>query len=68
MKKKFAYSNREEQISTLAYALKGKYIGRGTNLVSGKREQQFYFKNENDVKTFLSYPTVKEASLKEYDL
>lgn len=67
IKKKYAYSKREEQIQVLAYGLGGKYIGGGTNLSNGKRDQQFYFKSLENVKTFLNYPTVKEAILTEVD-
>ena len=68
MKKKFAYSKREEQIEVLANALGGKNVGGGTDLSTGKRDQQFYFKSLNDVKTFLKYPTVNEAILTEVDV
>jgi hypothetical protein len=63
IKKKYAYSRREEQIQVLADALKGRFMGGGTDLFSGKRDQQFYFQNLESVKTFLDYPTVKEAIL-----
>jgi len=39
MKKKFAYSEREEQIEVLAINLGGKNIGGGTDLTTGKRDQ-----------------------------
>ena len=68
MKKKFAYSKREEQLEVLAHALGGKNVGGGTDLSTGKRDQQFYFKTKNDVDTFLDYPTVKEAILPEIDI
>lgn len=68
VKKRFAYSKREEQIGILADALGGQHIGGGTDLSTGKRDQQFYFKSLNDVKTFLKYPTVKEAILSEIDI
>lgn len=68
IKKKFAYSKREEQIEVLAHNLGGRNIGGGTCLVSGKRDQQFLFKTLDDVKTFLDYPTVKEAILNEVDI
>ena len=68
IKKKYAYSDREEKLANLAHALKGKYIGGGTNLSDGKRDQQYYFNNINDVKTFLDYPTVREAILAEVDI
>jgi len=68
MKKKFAYSEREEQIEVLAINLGGKNIGGGTDLTTGKRDQQFYFKSLEDVNTFLKYPTVSEAILSEVDI
>lgn len=68
IKKKYAYSKREEQIEYLAINLKGKHIGGGTDLTSGKRDQQFCFKSLEDVKTFLDYPTVREAILSEVDI
>lgn len=68
MKKKYAYSQREEQMEVLAHALGGKNVGGGTDLTTGKRDQQFYFKTLEDVKTFLDYPTVREAILSEVDV
>jgi len=68
MKKKFAYGKREEQLEVLANALGGKNVGGGTNLSNGKRDQQFYFNNINDAKTFLDYPTVREAILSDIDI
>jgi hypothetical protein len=63
IKKKYVYSQREDQIQVLADALKGRFIGGGTDLLTGKRDQQFHFQNIESVKTFLDYPTVKEAIL-----
>lgn len=68
IKKQYKYSAQEEKLSILADKLGGKEIGGGTCLATGKRDKQYYFKNENDAKTFLSYPTVKQTILKEYDL
>lgn len=68
IKKKFAYSKREEQLEVLANGLGGKNVGGGTNLSDGKRDQQYYFKSLDNVKTFLDYPTVKEAILSEIDI
>lgn len=68
MKKKFAYSKREEQLDVLADKLGGRSVGGGTCFVSGKRDQQFLFKSLDDVKTFLDYPTVREAILSEVDV
>jgi len=68
VKKKYAYGTREEQMGILADALKGKFIGGGTDLSSGERDQQFYFRSIEDANTFLDYPTVKEAIKSNYDL
>jgi hypothetical protein len=68
MKKKYAYSEREEQMEFLALKLGGKNVGGGTNLHTGKRDQQFCFKSIADAKTFLKYPTVSEAILTEVDI
>ena len=68
MKKKFAYSKREEQIEVLANALGGKSVGGGTCLATGKRDQQFMFQDLDKVKTFLDYPSVREAILSEVDI
>ena len=68
MKKKYAYTQTEERIQILADKLGGRNVGGGTCLSTGKRDQQFYFKSLNDVKTFLDYPTVREAILSEVDV
>lgn len=68
IKKKFVYSKREEQLEVLANALGGKNVGGGTDLCSGKRDQQYFFKSLNDVNTFLDYPTVREAILSDVDV
>lgn len=68
IKNKYKYGRQEEKLGVLADRLGGREIGGGTDLTTGKRDKQYYFKNEQDVKTFLSYPTVKDIILKEYDL
>lgn len=68
MKKKFAYSDRENLLETLAVKLNGKNVGGGTDLFTGKRDQQFYFKSLKDVRTFLKYPNVKEAIFTKVDI
>lgn len=68
IKKKYAYSQREEQLEVLADALKGTCVGGGTCLSSGKRDKQYMFKSLNDVKTFLDYPTVRESILSDVDI
>jgi len=68
IKNKYKYTEREEQLEVLANALGGRNIGGGTDLSTGKRDQQFFFNNEQDVNTFLNYPTVKEAILSEINI
>lgn len=68
MKKKHAYTKREEQLETLAMSLKGKCIGGGTDLTTGKRDQQYFFRCKQDADTFLNYPTVKEAILTDVEV
>ena len=68
IKKQYKYSTQEERLGILADKLGGKEVGGGTCLATGKRDKQYFFKNENDAKTFLSYPTVKQTILKEFDL
>jgi len=68
IKKKYSYSKREEELATLADALKGRFIGGGTDLVTRKRDQQYFFKDMNSAKTFLDYPTVRETILSEVSI
>jgi len=68
IKKQYKYSAQEEKLGILADKLGGKEVGGGTCLATGKRDKQYYFKSVEDAETFLSYPTVKQTILKEYDL
>jgi hypothetical protein len=68
IKNKYKYSDQESKLQILADKLGGRNIGGGTNLSTGKRDQQFVFNNKKDAKAFLSYSTVKESILKDYDL
>ncbi|NBW58677.1 hypothetical protein EBR43_13055 [bacterium] len=68
IKSKYKYSQQEEKLSILANGLKGKEVGGGTCLATGKRDKQYYFKSGQDANTFLSYPSVQKTILKEYDL
>lgn len=68
MKKKHAYTKTEERLMILADKLGGRYVGGGTCLATGKRDQQFVFKSLDKVKTFLDYPTVRESILSEVDI
>jgi len=68
IKNKYKYTDQESKLQILADKLEGRNIGGGTDLSTGKRDQQFIFNNKKDAKTFLSYSTVKESILKDYDL
>lgn len=68
IKNKYKYSDQESKLAVLADKLGGRFIGGGTDLSTGKRDQQYIFNSKKDAKTFLSYATVKESILKEYDL
>lgn len=68
IKNKYKYTDQESKLQILADKLGGRNIGGGTDLSTGKRDQQFIFNSKKDAKTFLSYSTVKESILKEYDL
>jgi hypothetical protein len=68
VKRKYAYTKKEEELAVLAYAVQGRFVGGGTDLTTGKRDQQFIFKTMDNVKTFLDYPTVREAILTEVDV
>lgn len=69
IKNKYKYSEHEERLEVLAQALGGHNVGGGTDLSTGKRDKQYYFKSAEDAKTFLKYPTVQEVILKnDYEL
>lgn len=68
IKNKYKYTDQESKLAILANKLGGRNIGGGTDLSTGKRDQQFIFNSTKDAKTFLSYDTVKQTILKEYDL
>lgn len=68
IKNKYKYSDQETKLEVLANKLGGRNIGGGTDLSSGKRDQQFIFNSKQDARTFLSYSTVKESILKDYNL
>lgn len=68
IKNKYKYSSKEEDLVILVDKLGGKYIGGGTDLCTGKRDQQYYFPSNKEAKIFLNYGTVKEVILKDYDL
>lgn len=68
IKNKYKYTEQESRLAVLAHKLGGRNVGGGTDLSTGKRDQQFIFNSDRDAKTFLSYDTVKATILKEYDL
>jgi len=69
IKDRYKYSNSEEQLSTLCKEkFHGRFVGGGTDLCTGKRDQQFMFKNEADVKAFLKHPFTKTITLKGVDV
>ena len=69
MKAQHKYTDSEEQLETLC---KEKYNGRcaggGTDLSTGKRDQQFIFNELNNAKAFLKHPFTKAVTLKSFDL
>ena len=46
----------------------GRGVGGGTDLSTGKRDQQFVFEKLTDAKSFLKHPFTKAVILKDYDL
>ena len=63
------YTDSETQLETLCKEkYNGRYVGGGTDLSSGKRDQQFVFGSETDAKAFLKHPFTKTVILKKYDL
>ena len=69
MKAQYKYTDSEVQLETLC---KEKYHGRcaggGTDLSTGKRDQQFVFEKLADAKAFLRHPFTKAVTFKSYDL
>ena len=69
IKTRYKYSDSEEQLCTLCKEkFHGRYVGGGTDLSTGKRDQQFIFQNEMDVKAFLKHPFTKTITLKGVDV
>ena len=69
IKTRYKYINSEEQLCTLCKEkFHGRYVGGGTDLWTGKRDQQFIFQNEADVKAFLNHPFTKTITLKGVDV
>jgi len=68
VKNKYKYSQKEADLAVLADKLGGRFVGGGTCLSTGDRDQQYVFKKIDDLNTFLDYPTVKEVIKTKYDI
>ena len=53
MKDKFAYSEAENDIDKISRKNKGRDIGGGTDMRTGLREQQYYFRSQGDAVRFM---------------
>ena len=69
MKAQHKYTDSEVQLETLCKEkFNGRAVGGGTDLSTGKRDQQFTFFNKAGAKAFLKHPFTKAVILKDYDL
>jgi hypothetical protein len=69
IKNRYKYSDTELQLQTLCEEkYDGRHVGGGTDLSTGKRDQQFMFNKEAHAKAFLRHPFTKTVVLKEHDL
>ena len=69
MKAQHKYSDSEVQLETLCKEkYNGRGVGGGTDLSTGKRDQQFMFDKEANAKAFLKHPFTKAVTLKSFDL
>ena len=69
MKAQHKYTDSEVQLETLCKEkYNGRGVGGGTDLSTGKRDQQFVFESKIDAKAFLRHPFTKAVVLKDYDL
>ena len=69
MKSQHKYTDSEVQLETLCKEkYNGRGVGGGTDLSTGKRDQQFVFERLSDAKGFLKHPFTKAVILKNYDL
>jgi len=69
MKAQHKYTTSEEQLETLCKEkYNGRGVGGGTDLCTGKRDQQFIFNKLNNAKAFLRHPFTKAVTLKSFDL
>jgi len=63
------YTDSETQLETLCKEkYDGRCVGGGTDLCTGKRDQQFVFDKLANAKAFLKHPFTKAVTLKKYDL
>ena len=69
MKAQHKYTDSEEQLETLCKEkFNGRGVGGGTDLSTGKRDQQFVFNKIANAKAFLKHPFTKAVTLKSFDL
>ena len=69
MKAQHKYTDSEVQLETLCKEkYRGRGVGGGTDLSTGKRDQQFVFDKLTDAKAFLKHPFTKAVTLKSFDL
>ena len=68
MRAQHKYTDSELQLEKLCKEFNGRAVGGGTDLSTGKRDQQFAFFNKAGAKAFLKHPFTKAVILKDYDL
>jgi hypothetical protein len=69
MKAQHKYTDSEIQLETLCREkYHGRSVGGGTDLSTGKRDQQYVFDKEANAKAFLKHPFTKAVTLKDFDL
>jgi predicted ferric reductase len=63
------YTKSEDQLETLCKEkYNGRCVGGGTDLSTGKRDQQFVFCKLSEAKAFLKHPFTKAVTHKKFDL
>jgi hypothetical protein len=69
MKAQHKYTDSEVQLEIMCKEkFNGRCVGGGTDLSTGKRDQQFAFEKLTDAKAFLKHPFTRAVILKDYDL
>jgi hypothetical protein len=69
MKARHKYTASEDQLEILCREkYNGRNVGGGTDLSTGKRDQQFVFEKLIDAKAFLKDKFTRAVILKDYDL